>query len=308
MQLLVSGLICADIVFRVEAMPRRAEKYRAEDVRFSLGGGGAIAAVAMQQLGARVQLAGRLGDDLFGDLLRSELSRRALGTCLLECVAGSKSPISSVFIDDHGDRQIVNYRQVGDSPAPDGACDALDRHELASLEAPDAVLVDTRWEAAAVQVLAHARHVGVPAVIDAEAPVSRAAMALATHIAFSRQGLRDYAGLDSVEQGLQMAQTEFACWVCVTDGEQGVYWLEHGEIAHAPAFSIDAVDTLGAGDAWHAAFTLKLAQGCSEPSAIVFANAAAALKCLSRDGLDGMPGNDAVEAFLQHHSLTSTDG
>ena len=307
-QLMVSGLICADITFRVAEMPRRAEKYRAEDVRFSLGGGGAIAAVAMQQLGASVQLAGRLGDDLFGDLLRSELSRRAIGTSLLTCVAGSKSPISSVFVDDHGDRQIVNYRQVGDTPAVRSARDALDSHAMRLLEVPDAVLVDTRWEAAALQVLAYARHIDVPAVIDAEAPVSHAAMSLATHIAFSRQGLRDYAGLDGVEQGLQLAQKEFGCWVCVTDGELGVYWLDSGELAHAPAFSIKAVDTLGAGDVWHAAFALKLAQGCSEPSAIVFASAAAALKCLSSDGLDGMPNREAVVAFMHLHGMAFADG
>ncbi len=298
-QLLVSGLICADITFRVGEMPRRAEKYCAEDVRFSLGGGGAIAAVAMQRLGASVQLAGRLGDDLFGDLLRKELSSRAVGTNLLACVVGSKSPISSVFVDDFGDRQIVNYRQVGDTPAVTGTSEALDSHTLNLLAMPDAVLVDTRWEAAALQVLAYARQIDVPAVIDAEAPVSHAAMTLASHIAFSRQGLRDYTCLDSVEQGLRMAQMEFGCWVCVTDGEQGVFWLDNGELAHVPAFPIIAIDTLGAGDVWHAAFTLKLAQGSPEPPAIVFANAAAALKCLSSDGLDGIPGESAVVAFLQ---------
>ena len=141
-----------------------------------------------------------------------------------------------VFVDDHGDRQIVNYRQVGDILAVDGVCEALDCHEFDLLEAPHAVLVDTRWEAAALQVLAYARHIEVPAVIDAEAPVSNAAMAMATHIAFSRQELRDYAGLDNVEQGLQMARTEFACWVCVTDGELGLYWLDNGEFAHVPRF------------------------------------------------------------------------
>lgn len=307
-QLLVSGLISADITFRVGEMPRRAEKYRADDVRFSLGGGGAIAAVAMQQLGARVQLAGRLGDDLFGDLLCSELSRRAIGHILLVRIADLKSPISSVFVDDRGDRQIVNYRQLGDTPAVAGTCEALDNRELTLLATPDAVLVDTRWEAAAIQVLAYARRIDVPAVIDAEAPVSHAAMALATHIAFSRQGLRDYAGLDNVQQGLHMAQRQFGCWVCVTDGELGVYWLDSGELAHVPAFSIKAVDTLGAGDVWHAAFTLKLAQGWAESAAVPFANAAAALKCLSSDGLDGMPDEGAVVAFMKLHGVEHPHG
>ena len=62
--LLACGLISADITFRVNEMPRLAEKYRADDVRFSLGGGGAIAAVAMQRLGAQVQLAGRLSSTI----------------------------------------------------------------------------------------------------------------------------------------------------------------------------------------------------------------------------------------------------
>lgn len=324
-KLLACGLICADITFRVHEMPRRAEKYRADDVRFSLGGGGAIAAVAMQRLGADVQLAGRLGDDVFADLLRSQIKGRELGDVLIRCIADSKSPISSVFIDDEGDRQIVNYRQLDTLPvgaravrptdAVMGDIDdetvvpgvpmptALDSGLLQSMDTPDAVLVDTRWEAAAIQVLAFARQVGIPAVIDGEAPVSHAAMALATHIAFSRQGLRDYAGKDEIETGLRQAQAQFGCWVCVTDGAAGVHWLDDSEgkqrLSHLPAFSVMAVDTLGAGDVWHAAFTLQLAQGQPEQVAIEFANAAAALKCQSRDGLDGIASSEDVEHFLQ---------
>ena len=314
-KLLACGLISADITFRVGEMPRRAEKYRADDVRFSLGGGGAIAAVAMQRLGAEVQLAGRLGDDLFGDLLRTEIDRRSLGYSLLSCIPDGKSPISSVFVDDDGERQIVNYRQPDTVLPPKSATDAdaepresieataFDATRLQSIDTPHAVLVDTRWEAAAIQVLAFARQAGIPGVIDGEAPVSHTAMALASHIAFSRQGLRNYAGVDEVEAGLRQAQEEFACWVAVTDGEKGVYWLEGSgtecRLAHMPAFAITSVDTLGAGDVWHAAFTLQLARGSCEEVAIRFANAAAALKCQSSDGLDGIPSTEQVARFLQ---------
>lgn len=311
--LLACGLISADITFRVGEMPRLAEKYRADDVRFSLGGGGAIAAVAMQRLGAEVQLAGRLGDDLFGDLLRTEITRRSLGDSLLSCIPDGKSPISSVFVDDSGERQIVNYRQPDTVLPPKSATDtesresidttAFDATRLQSIDTPDAVLVDTRWEAAAIQMLAFARQAGIPGVIDGEAPVSHTAMALASHIAFSRQGLRNYAGVDEVEAGLRQAQEEFACWVAVTDGEKGVYWLEGSgtecRLAHMPAFAITSVDTLGAGDVWHAAFTLQLARGSCEEVAIRFANAAAALKCQSSDGLDGIPSTEQVMCFLQ---------
>ncbi|ASJ76581.1 Sulfofructose kinase [Granulosicoccus antarcticus IMCC3135] len=299
---MASGLIAADITFRVGEMPRRAEKYRAEDVRFSLGGGGAIAAVAMQRLGAEVQLAGRLGDDLFGDVLRTELLGRSVGHSLVVCIRDSKSPISSVFVDASGDRQIVNYRGADEASIAREASTVLDVQLLQALEIPEAVLVDTRWEAAALQVLSYAKQMGIPAVIDAEAPVSHAAMALASHLAFSRQGLRDFASVDSVEQGLRMAQMQFGNWVCVTDGEQGVYWLDEGKLAHMSAFAVTAVDTLGAGDVWHAAFTLQLAKRCPEQVAIEFANAAAALKCMSPDGLDGIPDEGEVLAFMKQRT------
>jgi sulfofructose kinase len=74
-------------------------------------------------------------------------------------------------------------------------------------------------------------------------------------------------------------------------------------VVHVPAFTITAVDTLGAGDVWHAAFTLQLAKGASEHAAIVFANAAAALKCQSSDGLDGIPDYGVVSAYLNHHGF-----
>jgi len=315
-KLLACGLISADITFRVGEMPRLPEKHRAEDVRFSLGGGGAIAAVAMQRLGAQVQLAGRLGNDLFGDLLRTEIARRSLGESLVQRMASGKSPVSSVFVDDRGDRQIVNYRQpdsvtsteteasvgLADSAvrsAGSGSLEALDARELQAIDTPHAVLVDTRWEAAALQVLAYARQAGIPAVVDGEAPVSHAAMSLATHIAFSRQGLRDYADGDELEAGLRQAQAQFGNWVCVTDGEKGVFHLQEGAFMHTPAFPVRAMDTLGAGDVWHAAFTLQLARGLDESAAIRFANAAAALKCASADGLDGIPVFEDVQALLE---------
>ena len=315
-KLLACGLVCADITFRVHEMPRRAEKYRAESVRFSLGGGGAIAAVAMQRLGAEVQLAGRLGDDLFGDLLREEVVSRFLGHTLLSCVPGGQSPISSVFVDDSGDRQIVNYREVDDafSQVDVSSSDdvlatlpkfdaVIDEQQLKSMDVPDAILVDTRWEAAAIQMLAYARRNGIPGVIDGEAPVSHAGMALASHVAFSRQGLRDYAGVDDIEQGLRQAQAQFHCWVCVTDGDEGVYELNKGELLHTPAFVTKAVDTLGAGDVWHAAFTLQIAREQPESKAIIFANAAAALKCGSDKGLDGIPSSAEVQSFLHEKGL-----
>lgn len=295
--ILACGLISADLVFTLAQMPARAEKYQAEGMQLRVGGGGALAACALGKLDASVALAGRLGKDVFGDMVLSELHKRGVDCQCIVRSEGIETPVSSVFIDALGDRQIVNCRAEPAISQDQEFFNLVDDQMSAGPDQFQAVLVDTRWEAAALHVLDIARQQKIPAVLDAEAPVSAQAMAKATHIAFSRQGLRDYAPSLAIEPALRQAAQQFGNWVCVTDGEQGVYYLHADELMHVPVFPVTAVDTLGAGDVWHAAFALQLSVGESERDAVVFANAAAALKCASTDGIEGMPDIDAVRAL-----------
>ncbi len=75
-------------------------------------------------------------------------------------------------------------------------------------------------------------------------------------------------------------------------------WLDIGELSQVPAFKVDVVDTLGAGDTFHGAFTLMLAEGRSEREAMRFSAAAAALKCTRYGGILGAPTRAEVKTFL----------
>ena len=77
-----------------------------------------------------------------------------------------------------------------------------------------------------------------------------------------------------------------------------VWAVEDGTIAHIPAFVVETVDTLGAGDVWHGAFALALAEGQGAREAIRFASAAAAIKCTRFGGRAGAPTRQEVDAFL----------
>jgi sulfofructose kinase len=205
-----------------------------------------------------------------------------------------RSSFSSVLVDAAGERLIVNFR---DPALP------ADAAWLAAAGLPrfDAALADTRWPEGAAALMGLARDAGVPGVIDAEAPVALAAEALrlASHVAFSAQGLRDFTGSDDLAEGLARAEAAGLAWVAVTDGAAGVLWLEAGRPRHLPAFSVAVADTLGAGDVWHGAFALALAEGRDAPAAIRFASAAAALKCTRPGGRDSAPTRAELDAFLQ---------
>jgi sulfofructose kinase len=277
----------------VEEMPRRAEKFRALDAAIAGGGCAATAAVAVARLGGKPVLASRVGGDRIGEMILEDLVAEGVDCDLVRVFEAGRSSFSSVYVDRAGERQIVSYR------------DRRISADAAWLEARmpdrfDAVLADTRWPEGAAAVMAAARALSRPGVLDAEAPVGEAAEAvrLASHIAFSAQGLREYAGNDDLVAALREAAGRTRAWVCVTDGARGVTWLDGGEPVHMPAPRVEVVDTLGAGDTWHGAFVLALAEGRGEREAIRFANAAASLKCTRFGGRAGIPRREEVEKML----------
>ena len=172
---------------------------------------------------------------------------------------------------------------------------------LDGLAGADAVLVHHRWPAGAAAVLEKARLLGVPSVIDADVIPEREAeglVTLASHAAFSQGALRDLTGTGDIADGLRAAHGRTQGWVCVTAGAGGCTWLDDGALRHLPAFAVEVVDTLGAGDVFHGALAVALGEGRGEAEAVRFASAAAALKCTRFGGRAGIPDRAEVDRFL----------
>jgi len=287
------GVAVLDFVYFVDEMPARPEKYRARD--FAVGGGGcaATAAVAVAVLGGRSLLATRLGKDNVGDRIIVELEGYGVDCRLARQFAAHRSSVSSVFVDKAGERLIMNFRDHLLPSEFDWMPDLLESNV-------GAVLADTRWPGGAETAMQAARMAGLPGILDAERPVREAegAVRLASHIAFSRTGLEDWTGHGDLSAGLSEVALETGAIVCVTDGGNGSWFFQDGNERHVPAVKIDAVDTLGAGDVWHGAFALMLAEGGGTERAIRFASAAAAIKCSRYGGRAGIPGRAETEAFM----------
>ena len=86
--------------------------------------------------------------------------------------------------------------------------------------------------------------------------------------------------------------------MAATDGAHGTFWLDGTEVRHVPAFDVEVVDTLGAGDVFHGAFAAGLMEGATPEAALRFASAAAAIKCTRRGGRAGIPDREEVVGFL----------
>lgn len=296
------GVAVMDHVFRVDAFPTRPEKYRAKEAEMVGGGGAANATVAVARLGGAAHLAARVGDDPIADAILADLETEGVATALVRRHPGHRSSFSSVLVDDAGDRQIVNFRDTGLSMEADWLREALAGMTF------DAVLADTRWPDGALAAMERAAELGVPGVMDAEAPVyeAEAAVAAASHVVFSAQGLRDFVSADpdepDLEGALRRARDVLDSGVVgYTDGPSGVAWIERGAgrvEREAPPPAPPIVDTLAAGDVWHGALALALGEGHAVAPAMRFACAAATLS-VGGTGRDGAPDRAAVMAVLE---------
>lgn len=285
------GIATLDFVYAVDAMPTVAEKYHARDLAIVSGGTAANAAVAIARLGGTAVLASRLGDDLVAAEILRALRAEGVDCAYVRGFPEMRSAVSTILVDALGERMVVSYRDRP-FPADPGWLPAELPHGIG------AVLSDVRWEEAGIRFFAAARAEGRPRVLDADrAPRDPALIANASHVAFGAQGLRELTGTSDPRAGLRSLRDREG-WFAVTVGAEGVFYLEDGEVRHEPAFPVKAVDTLAAGDTWHGAFALCLAEGASEREAVRFASATSALKCMRFGGHRGAPRRREVEAFL----------
>lgn len=290
---LVTGVAAMDFVFFVDEMPRRAEKYKTAHAAIQGGGGGGNAASAIARLGGESRFVGRIGSDPVGVMIAGTLEADGVDCRYLRRFPEARSSFASIYVDKHGERQIMSYRDAAMPATTDWLAEPLTCEY-------NAVLADTRWPAGAAFLLQAAERQGLPGIIDIEAPVKDAtdAMLVASHAAFSSQGLRDWAGHDDLERGIDEFARLSGRFACVTNGAFGTYWRKGEKQGHVPSFAITPVDTLGAGDVWHGAFALMLGEGRNETEAIRFANAAAALKCSRPGGRAACPDRAEVMSLL----------
>ncbi len=290
-EVLVVGSAVLDFVYSVDVLPQAAQKYQASALQIVGGGCAANASVAIARLGGAAQLLARFGRDEVYDLVTQDLAREGVDLTRLVVSDNGRSAVSSVYVDATGERQIMAFRgeNLPDKPEP-----------LSDLRCA-AILADTRWPEAARAAFSAAPN-GCHTVLDGEEPVPEDLAKLASHVVFSEQGLRAFSGIDDAESALQKAADRLPGWIAVTCGDAGVMWVEDNKINRLQGYSVDVVDTLGAGDVWHGAFALCLAEQMTETAAMRFANAAAALKCTGLGGRKAAPDRAAVDLFLKENT------
>jgi len=283
------GYACVDINFNAPHHPASDEKVRALSMHSCGGGPASNAAVAIARLEGRAAFAGYLGNDAFGTAHLQELIEAGVQTQGVHR-GEAATPVAAVTIKPDGDRSIIDYR-VPSALAPE---------DVISLSKQPAcvLLVDGHQPLLSAKLIDEARSLGIPSVLDAGS-VHDGTMMLYNKVDYlitSEKFARQFSGEDDPRTALA-ALDGAAPFIAVTWGASGVYWQDEDGQHHMPAFDIEAVDTTGAGDAFHGAFALGVAQKINLKVNLRRASATAALTCLKAGARSALPERARVDAL-----------
>jgi sugar/nucleoside kinase (ribokinase family) len=297
-RILCIGIPVRDLTFRVEAVPERGSKANATHLAEICGGNALNAAIAIARLGGRVSFAGPMGEasETSSGFILERMAAEGIETSQIVRMPDVTTPVSAIIIDAAGERTLTIYRDPVLWTVKLPHADEL----LADCQA---VLVESRCASFCVDLCTEARRRGIPVIVGVDRAMSLqdGLLTAASHLLFASEQVQETAGIADDGQALRRLAQLTPAFLAATRGPHGTIWLnETGALEETPAFPAEAVDTLGAGDVFHGAFTLRLAEGGGLREALRFAAAAAALKCTRHGGGQAAPQRIEVEGFLRN--------
>lgn len=305
--IVVLGSLNMDFVVRMPHLPAPGETVLGHDFVTLPGGKGANQACAAGRAGApnvSVKMLGRVGYDVFGDQLKSNLAAANVDVSGVHPVRGQPTGVALIWVDAQGQNSIVvasgaNHAiRLDDVPA---MRDAFHQARLAlfQLETPLPVI-----EAA----LKMARSEGAKTILD-PAPAQTLSPSLLAQVdlltpneseALMLLGRAPTDRVD-VDQAQPLAEALLMLGpksVIVKLGDRGCFYWDGKTALYQPAFKVTAVDSTAAGDTFNGALAVALAEDGDISHALRFAGAAAALSVTQAGAQASIPQRSDIEYFV----------
>jgi ribokinase len=297
----VAGSLMMDLVVRTPHRPKRGETVFGTGFDMFLGGKGFNQAVAARRLGASVSMVGRVGRDSFGHALREALQREGIDDGGLSADLKTGTGVAIPIIEPSGENSIIcvprsNMCLTSAEVERSRAVIEQARVLLLQLEIP----VEASLAAARLAVRAGAR------VLLNTAPVGEVPDELRRMVdvlianepeATALTGVPVRSVDDALDAARRLRARADQIGI-VTLGERGAVLCTNDRNLYQPAHAVSVCDTTGAGDAFCAAFAVRLAECDDVVEALAWGNAAGGCAVTTLGAEPSLPTRAAVLALL----------
>lgn len=301
-KLAVLGSINADHILNLAHFPRPGETVIGKQYQVAFGGKGANQAVAAGRAGADIAFIACVGADEIGERIRQQLQQDQIDTAPVETVAQEATGVAMIFVNGEGENNIGIYSGANAALTP--AC--VERHQQV-IRSADALLMQLESPLDSVLAAARIARASHTQVILNPAPATQLSdelLALIDIITPNETEAEILTGIavnddDDAARAAQALHAKGIDTVLITLGRRGVWLSEQGQGQRIPGFSVQAVDTIAAGDTFNGAFITARLEGVAMQDAVRFAHAAAAIAVTRPGAQPSVPWRTEIDAFLQ---------
>jgi len=290
---LVVGSVNRDTGLTLARLPRTGETLACTDLHESGGGKGANQALAARQFGSRVALLAAVGRD--GDLAMEDLADAGVDLGAVVRLPDALTGRAVLLVTDDDNAIVVH-------PGANALLTAAHVTEHAgSGPAPRVVALQHEIPEAAVAAAVRAYRGRALVLLNPSPfrPIDAEIRAGVDVLVVNRGELSDLLGRELPDDLVQLLADAPLGDTVVTLGPDGALVRVDGRVEHVPAVDVDAVDTVGAGDAFLGALASLLATGADLAATVRDAVAAAAL-AVTVPGARNPHLTPAAAAALQH--------
>ena len=287
------GSIFLDNISRIDQFPKKLIKVLAKGIDKRLGGSAAVSAFTAKKLGCDTKFIGKFGDDDASVFLKNEFKKFKININKSITIKKCKSSQSFVIEDINGERLLAAYNDPK----------LLNYKKIPNLDfrKKDIYAVDMRWIRIATEIARKTNKNNIKCVADLDnfKKTSHISQIVknASHPIFSEEGLKTYRRTSKIKTALFEIFNETQKFVAVTLGSQGVLWVDNNSLYHCKIPKVKTVETNCAGDVFHGAFASALSLNKSNKESIIFASAAATLKCMQSGGIYSIPTISLIKKF-----------
>jgi ribokinase len=276
----VVGSANVDLTTFTDRIPGAGETIFGQKFDLGFGGKGANQAVASRLCGGDVVMVARVGSDLFGPATIENFKKAGIDASHVRVVDGLSSGVAPIFVEPNGQNRILVVKGANDALKPadvDAAADILKTCDCLVLQFE--IPLETVHYTVAFARKNKIRCILNPAPAQ---PVDTKTLDGLDYFVPNESEAAAVTGMpvQTVEDAKRCAERllrDGIRRVIITLGANGSLLASRDGAEHVPAFSVKAVDTSGAGDAFIGSFAVFLAEGLPEREAVRRANLYAGL-------------------------------
>lgn len=299
MKILCIGQSAYDITLPVTDYPKENKKIKIGNSKIECGGGACNNAAYLLGLWkSDVYLASSIGKDIYGERIKKELARVNVNTDFFEEHDNIETTTSYIIANTNkGTRTIITNK--------DPLMKFTDLNKITIK--PDVILVDGNDYELALKTIEENKD--SITIIDAGS-VKEGTIDLCKNVKYvlcSNDFAREYSKIDfsyddieSLIKVHEKLENDFQNTVVITLEAKGCFTKINNQYVIIPSIEVASVDSTGAGDIFHGAFTYFIANNYSFYDSLRLANIAGALSVKKIGSKPSMP---TLEEVLSYHAL-----